>query len=945
MPFHPLTLGQFAELLERFPFTRRINAVHMHHTWSPRRADYRGLDSIVGMWRYHTRECGWSDIAQHLTIAPDGTLWTGRGWNSAPASASGHNGTSKEGPFMFEMIGNFDHGHDRFEGPQREAALEVIARVQERFGLAADSLRFHREMSSKTCPGSAIDRAEMVAAVRRVREELRLAVAAKPPARELPFGAREVVDTEERELVLGPMIETLTRPLPLGAEKLEAEDPHAPAPTTTPGAPFRAAAMLPGGDAAAAQGKEEFPPEVIRMLRPHVINLTQGRFSSDGVMQTTPSDVDALFREHLPRALEATRDRGEPRLKLLFYAHGGLVSEKDGLRKAKRLTDWWMQNGVYPVFFVWETGLSETLSALLGGQRGLERDLAARGLSDISDHLLERAARAAGGARIWGGMKYGAERSVGRGGGARVVAERLAEFAAAHADEVELHAVGHSAGAIFHSYFVPAALERGAPSFRSLCLLAPAIRTDAFLERFEPILGAGKGVERLHLFNLDRDHERRDHCAGVYGKSLLHLVSNAFEPARGQPLLGLEESVRADERVAGIFGLAGREGAVGEVVWAPTVAIAGRAASRAVSHGGFDDDRATMESVLRRVLDCSDEAAIAPFPAEVKGPRAEPHAVEALHLHGGHQRALCIGIDRYRSAPLQGCVADAELWARTFEGLGFETTLLADGEATRASILAALRAMVAASAPGDVLVFQYAGHGTHFEDSEGDEEDGQDEALVPFDYEAGRFVLDDEQRELFAALPEGVNLTCFYDCCHSGTMARVALDNVLHAARDFGAGEPPRMRFLDPTPEMLRAYHEMKKSRRARGRALAPERRPAIAFGACRDDEVALEQGGQGLFTGHAVRLLKEKAGSGISHEEFHRQVVAAFGARPPQHPELDCAIENRARALLQPLAPAAYALVLPPALRRQLLERAGLLPRAELESLVRELNALLGAS
>ena len=144
--FHQLSTGEFAELVGRFDFTRHIDQVHLHHTWKPAHADYDGLSTIEGMWRYHTQDLGWSDIAQHVTIAPDGTIWTGRPWSQPPCSATGHNGNRFAGPFMIEMIGDFD-GHDRLEDPQLDATLEVIARVQRRSGLPPHALRFHNEMS------------------------------------------------------------------------------------------------------------------------------------------------------------------------------------------------------------------------------------------------------------------------------------------------------------------------------------------------------------------------------------------------------------------------------------------------------------------------------------------------------------------------------------------------------------------------------------------------------------------------------------------------------------------------------------------------------------------------------------------------------------------------------------------------------------------------------
>src|SRR5215218_1822215 len=167
--FHPLDINAFRLLVERFPFRRRIDAVHLHHTWRPNHAQYRERDTILAMWRLHTQQLGWSDIAQHVTIAPDGTIWTGRDWNRSPASASGFNGNASVGPFMIEMIGDFDRGKERLEGSQKAAALEVVAAVQARFDLAEKSLRFHNTMSPKTCPGTAIVYEDLIKELKQVR--------------------------------------------------------------------------------------------------------------------------------------------------------------------------------------------------------------------------------------------------------------------------------------------------------------------------------------------------------------------------------------------------------------------------------------------------------------------------------------------------------------------------------------------------------------------------------------------------------------------------------------------------------------------------------------------------------------------------------------------------------------------------------------------------------
>ena len=172
-----LTLAAFHETLAKFRWKRAITQVHLHHTWQPNHASWRGEASIHAMRRFHMEENGWSDIAQHVTIAPDGFIWTGRDWNKAPASSGGHNGNSTGGPFMLEVIGNFDLGHDVFEGAQLRAALGVVAVVQRRHGLAAKTLRFHNQLGSpKTCPGSAVFYEETLAQLELVRTGLTLEV-------------------------------------------------------------------------------------------------------------------------------------------------------------------------------------------------------------------------------------------------------------------------------------------------------------------------------------------------------------------------------------------------------------------------------------------------------------------------------------------------------------------------------------------------------------------------------------------------------------------------------------------------------------------------------------------------------------------------------------------------------------------------------------------------
>src|SRR5688572_20677827 len=131
-----LTVEQFLSLLAAVEpsLKRKITAVHLHHTWRPNRAQFRGVASIEGMRTYHVG-LGWDDIAQHLTIDPVGACWTGRNWNLPPASQKSMNGDGDAGPFMIEIVGDFDEGKDSLDGEQRNAVCAAVAGILTHYGL------------------------------------------------------------------------------------------------------------------------------------------------------------------------------------------------------------------------------------------------------------------------------------------------------------------------------------------------------------------------------------------------------------------------------------------------------------------------------------------------------------------------------------------------------------------------------------------------------------------------------------------------------------------------------------------------------------------------------------------------------------------------------------------------------------------------------------------
>ena len=141
------------------------------------------------------------------------------------------------------------------------------------------------------------------------------------------------------------------------------------------------------------------------------------------------------------------------------------------------------------------------------------------------------------------------------------------------------------------------------------------------------------------------------------------------------------------------------------------------------------------------------------------------------------KKALCIGINNYPGThmDLSGCVNDANDWADTLTARGFKVSKLLDAQATKAAMTDAMATLIGKGAKGDTLVITFSGHGTYQPDENGDEADGLDEALCPYDLQtSGAALTDDEIRALFATRKAGVRIVLISDSCHSGTVTRAA---------------------------------------------------------------------------------------------------------------------------------------------------------------------------
>jgi hypothetical protein len=439
--------------------------------------------------------------------------------------------------------------------------------------------------------------------------------------------------------------------------------------------------------------------------------------------------------------------------------------------------------------------------------------------------------------------------------------------------------VAGKSGVRLGTYLLPVAFDAGIRKFQTVTFLAPAVRVDTFRQLVLPHTGS---IGNLAIFTMTDAAERDDTCLNIYGKSLLYLVSASFEKNRQTPILGLQRDIKADAAVQNLL-----KGVGGELILTPNN-NSGKSASGADSHGSFNDDPRTMESVLLRITGLG--RPLTPFPGSARTPDPFADVVVPDSPRGlGGRTALCVGIDDYNKPAdrLKGAVKDAELWARTLDSAGFNVTRLTNSDATRQNILGALFQMVTTAAPGDVLVFQYAGHGTETPDEDGgDEWDRTDEATCPVDFRDGQLIIDDDLARIWDLIPDGVSLTIFFDSCHSGD-----------GSRNVTPGEESLPRGVRLTRQDEHEFRAARGQAAPRGKSAAweavkdsetdstnpepvaaPSAQREILFAACRSNQLAWETKGQGDFTGAVAPLLGQHIGK-LSNRDFFDLITSTFDA------------------------------------------------------------------
>jgi len=172
---------------------------------------------------------------------------------------------------------------------------------------------------------------------------------------------------------------------------------------------------------------------------------------------------------------------------------------------------------------------------------------------------------------------------------------------------LRVHLISHSAGAIAQIYLAEAMVEAGW-KIDSVISMAPAARISDFADHLSPHLQSG-GVKRYLQFHLTDDRESTDReFEPLYGRSLLFLVSEAFEGGAARPMLGMQRYFAQSRVVAPPAQI--------DIYTAPGEQ------SQSVSHSEFPRDPATLNTVIGYIKQAAPSvSAVAMPPARQRASR------------------------------------------------------------------------------------------------------------------------------------------------------------------------------------------------------------------------------------------------------------------------------------------------------------------------------------
>ncbi|MEI7905776.1 MAG: peptidoglycan recognition family protein [Bacteroidota bacterium] len=126
-----------------------ITHITLHHQGEPFPKGKDPVTYLRNLQNWSRREKKWIDIPYHYIIDLDGKIYEGRSINYAGDTNTEYD---PAGHALIEVVGNFEDVEPNQQ--QLDAVVRMMTFLSVKYGVPADSIRGHKDYSSKTvCPG------------------------------------------------------------------------------------------------------------------------------------------------------------------------------------------------------------------------------------------------------------------------------------------------------------------------------------------------------------------------------------------------------------------------------------------------------------------------------------------------------------------------------------------------------------------------------------------------------------------------------------------------------------------------------------------------------------------------------------------------------------------------------------------------------------------------
>lgn len=294
-------------------------------------------------------------------------------------------------------------------------------------------------------------------------------------------------------------------------------------------------------------------------------------------------------------------------------------------------------------------------------------------------------------------------------------------------------------------------------------------------------------------------------------------------------------------------------------------------------------------------------------------------------------RALMVGINEYAQRPLKGCVNDV-LAVRDLlknqHGISDEQIRLhTNAEGSRAAIIDGLRWLAQPDADSEpsVRLFHYAGHGVQQADDNGDEPDGSDECLMPYDHATAGMLSDDVLNELYGGFLSSSHVVLLMDCCHSGTIHKGFGEDIRYRSMPIPLAEFKKIaaakqafqaQQLNQVVAKIQALNPREATaeelqQAASGIIAAVQKQPfgkpqaqenVVLLAACKPEQTAADANFGGTYHGAMTFFLKLalQNNQAMTYEEISEHLRRAlYDNKFAQVPQLECSLGNLKRPFL----------------------------------------------